>query len=372
MLLASGGWLSAETASKDQPSTPPDKAATKETTPRQNIARDQTPNNAATQAKETEPQKPKPDSERPAPLPDRRDSPRQSDKPRPRDRSLPLPFGDLDELLKEPPPGVDPQEWQRLRELLRRQQEELRQMLEQLHRGQLPEDRRRILPPAGLRPPWFAEPAQRHPRLGVIVEPLHPALRDQLSLADDQGVLVREVVPDSPAAKVGIKPHDILLELGGKAVPAHPEAFVRLVRELPAGKVGKVVVLRKGKKETLGELELPEQLQPPVRPPVRPIPRPPLEPAPQAGYWLHVQRSSDGSFRVQYREADQTIRIEGQQADGKVTVRKVEITEGRETKSYDSLDAVPAAMRDKVDKLLDSALKSRFFAPIPQQPKRFD
>lgn len=372
VLLASGGWLSAGTASKNQPSATPDKAATKEATPRQDIVGDQTQNNAASQAKETEQQKPKPDSEQRTPARDRRDSPQQSDKPRPRDRSLPEPFGELDELLKEPPPGIDPQEWQRLREMLRRQQEELRQMLEQLHRGPLPEDRRRILPPPGLRPPWFAEPAQRHPRLGVIVEPLHPALRDQLSVADDQGVLVREVVPDSPAAKVGIKPHDILLEIGGKAVPADPEAFVRLVRELPAGKVGKVVVLRKGKKETLGELELPEQPQPQVRPPVRPIPRSPVEPAPQAGYWLHVERSGDGSFRVQYREPHQTIRIEGHQADDKVTVSKIEITEGRETKSYDSLDAVPAATRDKVNKLLDSALKGRFFVPEPQQPKRFD
>ena len=321
-------------------------------------------------------QKVKPDDQsgqRTAPAQERREPGEKSDRtPAPSRLALP-PFAELDELLKEPPPGIDPQEWERLRQLLRRQREELRQMLEQLHRGELQENRRRIFPPfpPESRPPFFGAFAQQHPRLGVIVEPLHPALRDQLSVADDQGVVVREVMPDSPAAKVGIKPHDVLLQIGDKTVPADPEAFVRLIRELPAGKVGKVVLLRKGKKETLPELELPEA--PPARP-RRPDSRIlpfPVEPSLPGGYFLQIERSSDGSFRVQYREPGQTVRVEGTQADGKTSVSKIEITEGRETKTYDSLEALPAGTREKVNKVLDSALKGRFFVP-DQQPKRFD
>jgi hypothetical protein len=372
-LLAGANWL-VTAAAKDAPLPTDGKdSAVRDQSSGTGTASDKQKEDAARQPADSRRQKIQPDDQsgqRAAPAQERRDSGEKSDRARTPDRLVPPPFADLDELLKEPPPGIDPQEWERLRQLLRRQQEELRQMLEQLHRGQLQEDRRRIFPPQ-LRPPFFGEPAQRHPRLGVIVEPLHPALRDQLSVAENEGVLVREVVPDSPAAKVGIKPHDILLEIGGKTVPADPEAFVRLIRELPAGKVGKVVVLRKGKKETLPELELPEV--PPARPRrpdsrILPFPAEPLLPG---GYFLQVERSSDGTFRVQYREPGQTIRIEGTQADGKTSVSKIEITEGRETKTYDSLEALPAGTREKVNKVLDSALKGRFFAP-DQQPKRFD
>ncbi|GBD36415.1 Serine protease Do-like HtrB [bacterium HR36] len=231
-------------------------------------------------------------------------------------------------------------------------------MLERLHRGPLVPER-----------DWlpFRPFAPRPGRLGVVIEPLHPALREQLSVPDGQGVLVREVVPDSPAAKVGIKPHDILLEIAGKPVPAEPNAFVRMVAELPAGKAGQVVVLRKGKKETLGELELPELPRRSLVPDLR------LPPGklPPGGIWLHVERSADGSFIVQYRESGQTIRIEGHEAQGKAQVSQIEITEGRETRTYKSLDDVPAQLREKVSKLLDSALKGQFFVP-ERSPKRFD
>ncbi len=372
-LLAGANWL--VTAAAKDASLPTDgkHAAVSDQSSGTATASDKKKEDSAPQRADSQHQKIQPNGQPgpgTAPAQERRDSGEKSDRAPAPDRLAFPPFAELDDLLKEPPPGIDPREWERLRQLLRRQQEELRQMLEQLHRGQLQEHRRQIFP-FELRPPFFGEPAQRHPRLGVIVEPLHPALRDQLSVADDQGVLVREVMPDSPAAKVGIKPHDILLEIGGKTVPADPEAFVRLIRELPAGKAGKVVVLRKGKKETLPELELPEVLPArPRRPDSRILPFP-AEPWLPGGYFLQIERSSDGSFRVQYREPGQTIRIEGTQADGKTSVSKIEITEGRETKTYDSLEALPAGTREKVNKVLDSALKGRFFVP-DQQPKRFD
>jgi membrane-associated protease RseP (regulator of RpoE activity) len=234
----------------------------------------------------------------------------------------------------------------------------MRQMLERLQRGPAFGDGD-LLP--------FRPFAPRPGRLGVMVEPLHPALRAQLDIPETQGLLVREVVPDSPAARAGIKPYDVLLEIGGKAVPADPAAFVRWLAEQPAGKLGAVVVLRKGKKETLGQVELPEIPRRPLLPDLRR----PLEQLPAGGIWLHVERSADGSFTVQYRESGQTIRIEGHEAAGKPNVSKIEITEGRETKTYKSLDEVPASLRDKVGKLLESALQGRFFVP-ERQPKRFD
>ena len=41
--------------------------------------------------------------------------------------------------------------------------------------------------------------------------PVTPELRAQIDIPEGQGLLVRQVVPDSPAAKAGLKNFDILL-----------------------------------------------------------------------------------------------------------------------------------------------------------------
>src|SRR5205807_636111 len=51
--------------------------------------------------------------------------------------------------------------------------------------------------------------------IGLICNPPDDALRAQLKLKD-AGLVVREAVPDAPAAKAGIKVHDILLAAGDK------------------------------------------------------------------------------------------------------------------------------------------------------------
>lgn len=45
-----------------------------------------------------------------------------------------------------------------------------------------------------------------------------PVLRTQLQLAEDMGVVIEDVVPDSPAAKVDLRRHDIILRADGDAV----------------------------------------------------------------------------------------------------------------------------------------------------------
>lgn len=52
--------------------------------------------------------------------------------------------------------------------------------------------------------------------LGIECGPVPPALRAQLNLPEQQGLLVENVVPDSPAAKAGVKPFDILMKAGDK------------------------------------------------------------------------------------------------------------------------------------------------------------
>jgi serine protease Do len=54
--------------------------------------------------------------------------------------------------------------------------------------------------------------------LGVSIQPLTPELARSFGSKDAKGVLINEVMPDSPAAKAGLKPGDILLEFEGRSM----------------------------------------------------------------------------------------------------------------------------------------------------------
>src|SRR5947209_15183555 len=54
--------------------------------------------------------------------------------------------------------------------------------------------------------------------LGVSIQPLTPELAKSFGAKDGKGVLLSEVVGDSPAAKAGLQPGDILIEFDGTKV----------------------------------------------------------------------------------------------------------------------------------------------------------
>jgi serine protease Do len=87
-------------------------------------------------------------------------------------------------------------------------------------------------------------------RLGVMIQPLTYDLAKQFGLKAREGVLVAEVTPDSPAAKVDVKSGDVIVEFGGKAV-ASPQELQSLVEQAPIGKAQNLVVLRDGKRTEL-------------------------------------------------------------------------------------------------------------------------
>jgi PDZ domain-containing protein len=110
-------------------------------------------------------------------------------------------------------------------------------------------------------------------RLGVSVLRPGPVLADQLGLTIGKGIVLTEVPPSSIAARAGLKENDILLEMGGKNVPADPQDFHNLVRSFPANVPLEVRILRRGKDETIRGLTLPEVRVPqPIigQPPPRP------------------------------------------------------------------------------------------------------
>jgi hypothetical protein len=86
--------------------------------------------------------------------------------------------------------------------------------------------------------------------LGALISPVSQALYDQLPvLPRGQGVMVTHVLPDSPAAKAGLKRSDILLEYDDTKI-RDGEHFARLIQnDKPERKV-KLTLVREGRPTT--------------------------------------------------------------------------------------------------------------------------
>ena len=98
---------------------------------------------------------------------------------------------------------------------------------------------------------------RRDDRLGLRVGRPGPVLVDQLDLKANQGLVVIAVVPDTAAAKAGVKVNDVLLQIGGKVVPSDGAAFAKLLGEIQADTPVDLLVMRKGKEETIKDIRLP-------------------------------------------------------------------------------------------------------------------
>jgi hypothetical protein len=86
--------------------------------------------------------------------------------------------------------------------------------------------------------------------LGGLIPDDH-VLRAHLDLPSDQGLLVADVVPDSPASKAGLKKHDILLKANDTTLTAMSD-LVELVGT-EGEKKGQIAleVFRRGERETI-------------------------------------------------------------------------------------------------------------------------
>ena len=87
--------------------------------------------------------------------------------------------------------------------------------------------------------------------IGLSGGPVSPELRAQLDLPAGQGVIVREVVPDSPAAKAGLEKYDVLLRAGDQDLGAMQPLVELVVTTGKAGKPLSLELLRKGARRTV-------------------------------------------------------------------------------------------------------------------------
>ncbi|RME69939.1 MAG: PDZ domain-containing protein, partial [Verrucomicrobia bacterium] len=106
-------------------------------------------------------------------------------------------------------------------------------------------------------------PARPVTYLGVEVGRATPALSAQLGLPEGQGLIVRFVMPDSPAAKAGLQKHDLLLRLDDQLL-IEPRQLSVLVRSHQKGETISLTLLRGGKERTL-EVVLGERMEKPHR-----------------------------------------------------------------------------------------------------------
>lgn len=86
-------------------------------------------------------------------------------------------------------------------------------------------------------------------QIGVSISTLSKQLGDYFGIADGKGLLVRDVRPDSPAAKAGIKAGDVIVEIDGKKM-ADGADLIEAVNEKKEGTIS-VTIVRDKNRQTL-------------------------------------------------------------------------------------------------------------------------
>ncbi|MGC3971450.1 MAG: PDZ domain-containing protein [Pirellulales bacterium] len=85
--------------------------------------------------------------------------------------------------------------------------------------------------------------------IGAMCVPVEPALRAQLNLKDREGLVVAQIVPDSPAAKGGLKPFDVVTAINGESIDDLHD-LMKAVSDAGEKPI-KFDVIRGGKQETV-------------------------------------------------------------------------------------------------------------------------
>jgi membrane-associated protease RseP (regulator of RpoE activity) len=93
-------------------------------------------------------------------------------------------------------------------------------------------------------------------RIGLVLAEVDATLRSQLRLDEGKGLVVTQVLPESPAAEADLREHDILIELDGKSLTTVGDLNAQ-VQEIKDRKVG-VTLLRGGARM---QVELAPQLE---------------------------------------------------------------------------------------------------------------
>jgi len=86
--------------------------------------------------------------------------------------------------------------------------------------------------------------------LGVLVSDVDSDSASKLKLKDVRGALITLIDHDAPAAQVGLRVNDVVVEMNGQAVEG-AEQFGRMMREVPPGRKITLVISRDGATQTI-------------------------------------------------------------------------------------------------------------------------
>src|SRR5467141_4183665 len=86
--------------------------------------------------------------------------------------------------------------------------------------------------------------------LGVETHEVTAGKAKELKLSAERGVVLGKIVPDSPAAKAGLKENDVVTEINGQRVEGAAQ-FRRMIHEIPAGRSIQLTVWRDGRTQTI-------------------------------------------------------------------------------------------------------------------------
>jgi beta-lactamase regulating signal transducer with metallopeptidase domain len=304
--------------------------------------------------------------------------------------SLTIELPDIDEMIKNLPKGLDEEQVKQFREQMEKARAQMQKALAEIKNQVKPQVERfqreelQVLKQQlqGLHKPqvFFYSSLQGRSQLGVRVAPPNEALVDQLDLHKGEGLVIEEVVPGSPADKAGLKAHDVLLEYNGKMVSNEPESLMKMVKETKADTAISVVVLRKGKKETIKGITLPEakaseeglpgRNKVVVRPQLtwKAAPHDALE---QGKHHVFITSNrNNNQFTTRQQEDGLTITITGSVSDDKAKVEEIKIEDGKQTDKYRSLEKVPEQYRDKVKSLVEMTGKNKFEVEIKKRKQK--
>jgi len=86
--------------------------------------------------------------------------------------------------------------------------------------------------------------------LGVYIQDITKDIKEAMDLKSKRGVLISDVIEDSPADDAGIEQEDVVIEFEGKKV-GDSSSLTKLIRTSSPGKKVELKILRDGKEKTI-------------------------------------------------------------------------------------------------------------------------
>ena len=181
---------------------------------------------------------------------------------------------------------------------------------------------------------------------GIHLKEPSEELVDQLELPKGQGLVIEHLEKMTMAEKVGIKLHDILLEINEQHIPDNLPDFLKLLESIKPNQDIKMSLLRRGSFVTLKAFKFPTWI-------------PPLEEKPSLLRETYIIQVREDSFTGRYRRGRESVTVEGKFENRKPIATSINIFLDSIKEKYRNIDDMPAKYKKYVRKLMPMGLFRR-------------